>query len=262
MTGEGCLRGYSMPVERPLRNLSRLFKPAATTLSPAIHNLSGGNTLTNSKYPRGRDGLPRNPQQVSPVATADIPGGDELYLTAGERSVTRGRQHATSRPRRGRTASGKRDGEWKALPVVHYPLSTVHCSRRSPPSGTHTHVASHPRVTLTPFAHPRLSMVGPLRGPSAGRNQTGFCSSLVDRRVTREVRHLPAQCVGACVVGSRLRRRRDKKEERYSHHAWWCGCIARSVCGGGFLRSLPFDAFGVCLRRRLAYLRSASFSST
>ena len=29
------------------------------------------------------------------------------------------------------------------------------------------------------FAHPRLSMVGPLRGPSAGDDRAGFCSGLI-----------------------------------------------------------------------------------
>ena len=52
-----------------------------------------------------------------------------------------------------------------ALSVILCPLSIILYCRRSPPPGTHTGWASYPQVTLTPFAHPRLSIIGPLRGP-------------------------------------------------------------------------------------------------
>ena len=80
------------------------------------------------------------PKQVSPGATADIPGGDELYLAAGERSVTRGKQHLHVSSPKGANSIREREGERKAPSIVRCPLSIVHCSRRSPPSGTHTPV--------------------------------------------------------------------------------------------------------------------------
>ena len=43
-------------------------------------------------------------------------------------------------------------------------VSVFQCKRCSPPSGTWSGEWFSPRVTLTPFAHPRLSMVHPLRG--------------------------------------------------------------------------------------------------
>ena len=43
-------------------------------------------------------------------------------------------------------------------------VSVFHCKRCSPPPGTWSGEWFSPRVTLTPFAHPRLSMVHPLRG--------------------------------------------------------------------------------------------------
>ena len=141
-----------MPAEGgyPLKtaaNLSQRPKPAAMALFPLIHNLLWGNTLTRSKYPRSRNKCTRSrskyspkPKQVSPETTAGIPGGDELYLAAGERSVTRGRQHVHVSSPKGANSIREREGEWKVLSIVRCPLSVVHCFRRSPPSGTHTQV--------------------------------------------------------------------------------------------------------------------------
>ena len=47
--------------------------------------------------------------------------------------------------------------------------------RCSPPSGTRRRGRTYRGLR---FAHPRLSMVGPLRGPSANENWAGFCSGL------------------------------------------------------------------------------------
>ena len=52
-----------------------------------------------------------------------------------------------------------------------------------PPSGTHTGGATHPQVTFASLAHPRLSMVGPLRGPSADEIRAGFCGGRHPRGV-------------------------------------------------------------------------------
>ena len=125
---------------RPQQNLPQRFKYAATTPSSAIHNSSGGNTRSHSGHLHSRSRHHTESQQTSHGAAADIPGGGELYLTAGERSVTRGKRHLHVSSPEGANSIRKRDGERKAPSIVHCPLSVVHCSRRSPPSGTHTQV--------------------------------------------------------------------------------------------------------------------------
>ena len=47
--------------------------------------------------------------------------------------------------------------------------------RCSPPSGTRRRGRTYRGLR---FAHPRLSMVGPLRGPSANEDRAGFCGGL------------------------------------------------------------------------------------
>ena len=67
---------------------------------------------------------------------------------------------------------------FRLSPVVfHFSLFTYHLPC-SPPSGTGRRVRTYRRLR---FAHPRLSMVGPLRGPSACENRASFCSGLIIR---------------------------------------------------------------------------------
>ena len=124
------------------------------------------------------------PQHAPSEAAAGIPGGDKPYLTAGERSVTRGRQRIhVSSPKGANSILGRAEGG----SPVHYPLLPTF----APFGDAHTGRASHPQVTLASLAHQRLSMVGPLRGPPAGQNQTRYCSGLYPQ-VMRLRHSLPA----------------------------------------------------------------------
>ena len=131
---------YVFHFSRPLRNLSSLLKPAAMTSFPTIRILLGvipihiasisrsHNTRTRgrSKYPRSHSRYHSQLQLVSLVAAADIPGGGELYLTAGERSVTRGRQHTHVSSPEGANSIRKREGGRKPLLIIHFPFSITH----------------------------------------------------------------------------------------------------------------------------------------
>ena len=146
-------RSGSAPTQKPRRNLSERLKPAVMTY------FSGYPQFVRRQCPY--------PQQASFVAAANIPGGDKPYLTAGERSVTRGRQipphlvpeGGEQHPREG----WRKEAAINYLfPIIHHPLLPTF----APFGDAHTDEASYPRVTLTAFTHPRLSIIGPLRGPS------------------------------------------------------------------------------------------------